>query len=192
MIQKNIRKPKSNRGFTLVEALSVLIILIVVAAVSLPLLARSSSFTRIRSDVFELAGRLTQAKFRASTELTAYRVRFDTVKNVYVLERREGGVFVADEPEIGLRGGITFAGPEDLSSFAASPAGDEQLSPATQSPAIGFNSRGIPIDSTGRPLGDNAIYLRNDRKDYFAVTVSLAGLVEVWHYLPDGTWVTPD
>ena len=36
----------------------------------------------------------------------------------------------------------------------------------------------------------------NERNDYFAVTVSLAGLVEVWRYLPDGTWVsepdTPD
>src|SRR5215212_8112130 len=105
-----------NRGFTLVEALFVLIVLLVVAAVSVPLLARSSSFARLRSDAFELAGQLTQAKFRAATEMAAHRVRFDSVRNSYVLERRSGGTFTVEGPEIKLRGTVTYAKPADLTS----------------------------------------------------------------------------
>jgi prepilin-type N-terminal cleavage/methylation domain-containing protein len=190
-----VRRPPSavrrSHGFTIIEVLIVLALLIVVVALALPLLNRSSSFARARADSYDIAGKLTQAKFRAATDLTVFRVRFDLANNNYVLERREAGTFVQDGPVLPLRNVISYATPEDLSDFASVPADGEQATPAVQSVTITFNSRGIPIDSSGKPLPDNAVYLVNDRNDFFAITVSLAGLVEVWRYLPDGTWVPP-
>jgi Tfp pilus assembly protein FimT len=182
---------QKNRGFSLVEALFVLVLLIVVAAISLPLLNRSTSYARIRSDAYDIAGKLTQAKFRAATELTPVRVKFNLASNSYQLERRVGGTFTPDGSALSLRTGVSYAGSGVLSSFTVAPADGEQVLPATQSLSIVFNSRGIPIDTLGQPLADNAIYLGNDKEDYFAITVSLAGLVEVWRYLPDGTWAPP-
>lgn len=183
----------SARGFTLAEATVVLALLILVAAVALPLLASSSSFTRLRADAFDIAGEITLAKFRAANELTAYRIRFDLTNNSYQLERHMGGGnFQPEGPVRRLRSSTIYATTGDLTSYKSVPTNGEQGSVCKQSAVIAFNTRGVPVDSSGLPImPNNAIYLRNDRMDSFAVTVSLAGLVEIWRYLPDGSWVPP-
>ena len=50
------------------------------------------------------------------------------------------------------------------------------------SSSIYFNTRGLPVDTTGSPTNDNVIYIANDNDLYDAVTVSLGGKVAVWNY----------
>jgi hypothetical protein len=60
----------------------------------------------------------------------------------------------------------------------------------SQSSVIAFNSRGIPLDSTGNPTGNDAIYLNNGNGVYYAVTVSSSGRVSVWQLNGSGsTWI---
>ena len=42
-----------------------------------------------------------------------------------------------------------------------------------------FNSRGIPIDSTGAATGANAVYL-TDGTAVYATTVSATGMTQLW------------
>ena len=49
-----------------------------------------------------------------------------------------------------------------------------------------FNSRGVPIDSSGAPLGTNAFYL-TDGSAVYAVTVAATGMLRSWRTLPVAT-----
>ena len=42
-----------------------------------------------------------------------------------------------------------------------------------------FNSRGIPVDSTGSPIGIDAVYM-TDGTTVYGVTVSATGFVRLW------------
>jgi hypothetical protein len=42
-----------------------------------------------------------------------------------------------------------------------------------------FNSRGIPVDSTGSPIGIDAVYM-TDGTAVYGVTVSATGFVRLW------------
>jgi hypothetical protein len=50
------------------------------------------------------------------------------------------------------------------------------------STAIYFNTRGLPVDSSGVTYNNSVIYLANDNNLYDAVTVSLGGKVSIWNY----------
>src|SRR5437868_9040456 len=112
---------KSDRGTTLIEVLFVLVVLIIVATVSVPLFSRTTSFARLRGDTYDIAGKLTQAKFRSATDLTGYQVRFDLDNNKFVLERHDPGTFTAVEAVVQLRTGVRFATAGDMSSFSSVP-----------------------------------------------------------------------
>ena len=47
------------------------------------------------------------------------------------------------------------------------------------SACVVFNSRGIPVDSTSSPTGNDAVYI-TDGKGIYAVTISATGLLKSW------------
>jgi hypothetical protein len=49
---------------------------------------------------------------------------------------------------------------------------------------IVFNSRGLPIDSTGAPIGTNAIYIKDNVNTIYAITVAATGLPKLWRAQP--------
>jgi hypothetical protein len=70
-------------------------------------------------------------------------------------------------------------------------AGDpnEQGNAPVQSNTITFNSLGLPVDNTGAPSQQNAIYVINtSTQQVGAVTVSLSGRVMGWLW-EGGRWV---
>ncbi len=193
-----------NRGFSFLEVVVVIALLLIMLAISLPLFNNSNSFNQLKADTFDLAGRLNRAKFRATTDLAAYRIRFDFAKNGYILERRNGNNFNGNDTDndretgllIRLRERVSYVPPTAAGSpipstiFATTPGDADQR--REQSQFIAFNSRGIPVDDMGRPQANNAIYLKDNRNHYFAITVSLAGLVEIWIYREStGRWELP-
>jgi hypothetical protein len=56
---------------------------------------------------------------------------------------------------------------------------------------IVFNSRGVPVDTTGAPTPNDAIYV-TDGSSVKGVTVSSGGLILAWHTPLQATpvWVT--
>ena len=55
---------------------------------------------------------------------------------------------------------------------------------------IVFNSRGVPVDSTGAATSLDALYL-NDGKSAYGITVSATGMIRTWRAGPQSTatWV---
>jgi hypothetical protein len=51
--------------------------------------------------------------------------------------------------------------------------------PISNTACIVFNSRGIPVDSTGGPTGNNAFYI-TDGSGTYAVTLSATPLIRLW------------
>ena len=49
-----------------------------------------------------------------------------------------------------------------------------------------FNSRGVPIDASGAPIGTNAFYV-TDGSAVYAVTVAATGMLRSWRTLPVAT-----
>ena len=54
------------------------------------------------------------------------------------------------------------------------------------SACIVFNSRGLPVDSTGGPTGVGAFYL-TDNNSVYAVTVSATGMMRFWRTVTSAT-----
>jgi hypothetical protein len=98
---------------------------------------------------------------------------------------------------------VAVTGPTLLSNGVALTSGPVATPPPNTQPAVAqapacldkdgiaiagtacivFNSRGIPVDSTGTPTNNDALYVTDGRR-VGAVTLSAAGLVTVW----DGTF----
>jgi len=67
----------------------------------------------------------------------------------------------------------------------STPAGTQ--TPIQNTAQILFNSRGIPVNSTGTPTGNYGLYLTNQAGDTYAVTVYATGRVAMWRY-DNGVW----
>lgn len=90
-------------------------------------------------------------------------------------------------------GTTVTAGPTAATaSIAQSPActsgvaGASSGSTITNTACIEFNSRGVPVDSTNKVVGNNAIYLTNG-KAVDGVTVSATGFIQTWSTSASGT-----
>jgi hypothetical protein len=113
---------------------------------------------------------------RAAAEFTRTRLSLDTTNNGYRREifnkvsssyQNEGG----DQP---LGEGVSFG----FGSISVPAGGQSSIQQTTQ---VMFNSRGMPVDAGGTPVGGNAVYVNNDGR-YYAVTVNTAGQIRTWRY----------
>ena len=68
----------------------------------------------------------------------------------------------------------TSIGPAPLCKNNALPPVD-----VANTACIVFNSRGIPVDSTGSPFGDDAIYV-TDGSAVYGITVAATGFIRTW------------
>lgn len=178
-------------GFSLFELTIALVLILIVTMMSIPIFGSTSSLSRLRNSALKIAARLHQSKSRSITELSPYRLVLEAATNSWQLETRTNrtGPF-ASVARGSLERGIRFGMPP----AANSAAGIEQcgglsgLCAPLQASSIAFNTRGIPVDSLGRPSAQNAVYL-TDGNYYYAVTVSMSGSVDVWQYsAPTNNW----
>jgi hypothetical protein len=113
---------------------------------------------------------------RAGAEFTRSRLSLDTSSNAYRREifNKTSSSFQAEGGDQPLADGVSFG-----FGSITTPAGGQ--STIHQSTEIIFNSRGIPVDSGGTPVGSYAVYVNNDGR-YYAVTVNTAGQIRRWRY----------
>lgn len=186
-------------GFGLVEAIVVIFLFIVLAAFTLPLFNRNNSYVSLRTSAFDIANRINEAKARAISEITPYRVNIpDLAATTFDVEKKlaGGGWQKVLSEDLSTRVNFTPASTPAPTS-ASSAGGSTQCSSRTgicapvQATTITFNTRGIPVDAAGAPKAANAVYITNGT-EFFAVTVSLSGVVEVWRYAAaENTWFRP-
>jgi prepilin-type N-terminal cleavage/methylation domain-containing protein len=177
----------SSRGFSFLELVVVLGVMGVLVAVAVPRMGR----VRSSDDAHTLSNALSLAKLKAASTFSQARVYVDIGTRRHHIEsfRRTG-----------VPGWVALTGPTLLASGDAFLFAPVNAPPPDTQPVIGqapacrddanvviagtacivFNSRGIPVDSTGAPTNADAFYV-TDGIIVGAVTVSATGLISVWN-----------
>jgi Tfp pilus assembly protein FimT len=170
-------------GFTTVELAMVVGMAVILAAFSTFGLQSFLRAYRVGADARAIASQLSLARMRASSAFTQARVHVDADARTYQIEldnKAPRGTFVLEGGTHALSAEVNL-GYEGIST----PAGEQTT--IAQTPDVIFNSRGIPVDGTGTPTPNTAIYLTNGNGLQYAVTVSQTGRVTVWQWLQQST-----
>jgi Tfp pilus assembly protein FimT len=187
------------RGFSLIELMMTIVIGMTLAAMAVPLVLSLAQAFRTGGDIRSIAGDVALAKMRAAADFTQARLYADLSAGTYRIEtwNKTSTCWVADgdtacaqsttPTENFLSKNVSFGfgslgSPPTSTQSAIGQAPnclDDSGSAISNTACVVFNSRGIPIDSTGSPYGDDAIYL-TDGSEVYGVTVSATALVQTW------------
>ncbi|MDE3156005.1 MAG: hypothetical protein KGN76_12930 [Acidobacteriota bacterium] len=177
-------------GFSMVEMLAVVGVLVVVTAMVVPVTQRTVESVRSGGDARGIANYIALAKMRAASDFTHARVFVDLSDNTYYMQTwQKTGTpgWVTEGGTQTLSSGVTFgfgslaaAPPNTQGTIAQAPMCEDDTGTAIGNTAcVVFNSRGVPIDDTGTPTGVDAIYL-TDGTAVYGTTVSATGLTRFW------------
>ncbi|MBV8206015.1 MAG: GspH/FimT family pseudopilin [Acidobacteria bacterium] len=175
-----------SRGFTIIELIMVVTIMLILIAVSLPVADTAMASMRIAGDARSLATQLQLAKLEAANQFTHVRLQINcNGSTTYCLQVLNGTNWVTDPGTQYLSAGVSFG-----TGNAAAPAGTQTT--LAQTSIVEFNSRGIPITSSGctepcgTPTSQDTVYLTHQNGAVYAVSVSAAGQIKTWQYINSG------
>ncbi len=170
---------KKDSGFSLVELIIVVSIIIVLAAIAIPNFTSMMKGYRLHADASAIASQLNATRLRATSQFTPCRLVLSVTAGSFTRERLATDYSSPTPEQVSyLSTGITRLPGDPVS---AKP-GNVSLSFSGASAAIYFNTRGLPVDSSGSPTPNSVFYLQNQDGLYDAVTVSLGGQISVWTY----------
>src|SRR5882757_4645312 len=163
----------SNHGFSLVEVLMVIFVIIILAAMAIPKLTTLLGNLRTRGDARDLNAAIVLARMRAASDFARARVYADLSANTFRVEVLQSGAtsWQTDGCPNSCTGnqllskGVTFGygslttPPGTVASLTQAPLclQDDLVSTYANTACIMFNSRGIPIDSTWAPTSVDAL-----------------------------------
>ena len=187
----------SDRGFSLLELVVILGVVGVLLAVTIP---KMGSFGGA-DDARNLSNALSLAKMRAAANFTQARLYVSIGGRSQHVETWSRTAVPPDWVAVTgptlLSNGVAFTfgavgtpPPNTQPVVAQAPVClDKDLNAIAGTACIVFNSRGIPVDNTGTPTNNDALYVTDGTK-VGAVTLSAAGLVTVWGapLLPTPAW----
>jgi prepilin-type N-terminal cleavage/methylation domain-containing protein len=177
----------SAKGFSLLELVIVLGVMGVLVAVAVPRMGTVHS----ADDTRAISNALSLAKLRAASNFSQSRLYVDLTARAHHVEWWQKtpapGAWVALNGPTLLTTGDAFAfapvnaaPPNTQAAIAQGPAClDAALAAIASTACVVFNSRGIPVDATGAPTNNDAVYV-TDGTVVGAVTISSAGLISVW------------
>ena len=180
---------KSNRkrqgGFTMIEMTGVLAVTMILSALA------TFSFTDVMLayqaglDARSIQSQVALARMRASSAFDQAQVSFNQDARTYQIELQNKAT-LAYAIDAGTSAAFLSRGVNFGFGNISTPAGEQAT--IYQSTTIRFNSRGVPVDASGAPTGDYAIYLTSANGLTYAVTVSRSGRVNMWEYV-GSAWV---
>ena len=174
---------RGERGFTLIEVTVALGMSLVLFSFTILPLRQMIADYRLAADARAIASQLSLAKMHAAAGFTQAELAVNLASNTMQIEvyDKTSGAFAAQGGAYSLSEGDAFS-----VGGVTSPAGEQTT--LGQTTAITFNSRGVPIDTTGTPTSNDALYLTDNNGSCWAVTVSAAGQIGVWQY-SGGSWI---
>ena len=179
----------STCGFSRVELLVVVAVMLVLAAISIPQVWGLVETYRVGADARSIAVQLTLARISGGAQNTDARINFNSCTSgstKYQLEiySQSSSAWQQQGGQTGLSTGVSYG-----YGSISTPVGSQ--SSITNSPCyVEFNSRGLPIDSSGNPTANYTIYIINNQNLCFAVTVLLSGRIQVFEYT-GSAWTGP-
>lgn len=177
-------------GFSLIELIVVITIILVVSAIAVPTLINTVADVRLRSSASTLQGQLQLLRMRAVNDNKPYKLKMATQGGTLMayLDLDGGDDYDTTEPAVGLAKDVSVAtsGAPTMPSTTLNTAG--WINPATAATALWFNARGIPCDGVGAcnaPKG--YIYFLSQSRNvgttaWAAVSVTPAGRIKVWRW----------
>ena len=192
---------RDDRGFSLLEMMMVVALLCVLTVIAVPMSGNTLKYLKLSGDARELANITAVAKMRAAAKFTQSRVYIDRVGRSFYVQTfdkttsawvTEGGATSLSSTVVFGYGPVTTPPPNTQTTIDQSPACLDNASPPAaiaNTSCIIFNSRGIPIDSTGSPTGLNAIYV-NDGIAVYGITIAATGFIRTWqtNYQTTPSW----
>lgn len=198
-------KRKSQRGFTMLEMMVVVAILLLVMAIAIPNFTRALRRYQLESSARNVANLLLRARYEAIRSNRNATTLLPVGMGIYGLDLDgedtdgDGSLLDDDEPRLPLSRTVqmvdpTLTPPPELTTMGANYQSVQPPSPAFQ---ITFSPRGtsmqLQVSTPPVLIEANNIYIlylqhRGDMS-WAAVTVTPAGRVRVWFY--DGNaWVS--
>ena len=195
---------QDSRGFSVVELLLVVAIIGTLAAITVPMSGNTIRFLKLSGDAREISNATAVAKMRAAAKFTQSRLYVDLTGRQFYVQTfdkttstwgTEGGAVSLSSSVIFGYGPIATPPPDTQTTIGQAPecvnlAGSPPAPvPVANTACVIFNSRGIPIDTTGSPTGLDAIYV-TDGTSVYGITVAATGFIRTWqsHYTSTPTW----
>jgi prepilin-type N-terminal cleavage/methylation domain-containing protein len=202
-----VRPLTADAGFSLIEMMMTLAIIGVLAAITVPMSGNALRFLKVSGDARDLSNATAVAKMRAAAKFTQSRLYVDISSKTFFIQTFDKTITVPCPTGCW----VTETGTTSLSSTVSFGYGPVSAPPANTQTTIGqaplcmntaatpvaiantaciiFNSRGLPVDATGSPFGNDAIYI-TDSSAVYVVTVAATGFVRLWrtNYTSTPTW----
>jgi len=193
---------RDDQGFSLLEMMMVVALLGVLTVIAVPMSGNTIKYLKLSGDARELANITAVAKMRAAAKFTQSRVYIDRAGRSFYVQTydkttaawvTEGGATSLSSTVVFGYGPVTDPPADTQTTIDQSPECPDTGSPPApiaNTSCIVFNSRGIPIDATGSPLGTNAIYL-NDGIAVYGITIAATGFIRTWqtNYQATPSWM---
>lgn len=185
-----MRRDHSSAGFSLLELMIVVGIIMVVAAMAMPKLMTTIADTRMRGAVNSASGIIQQARMLSIKDNQIRKVKYSNVSGggfMYV-DVNDDGKIQNTEPQVQMGSTIlAYSTPTGIPALAST---DLSYSPVVVSTIL-FNARGLPCSSATTCGSGMVIYFTDSRNvgspGWGAVSVSPAGRVKTWMW-GGGKW----
>ena len=185
---------KDSRGFSLIELMMVVAIIGTLAAITVPMSGNAIRYLKLSGDAREISNATAVAKMRAAAKFTQSRLYVDITGRQFYVQTydkttatwtTEGGAVSLSSTVTFSHGPIATPPPDTQTTIGPAPecvnmAGSPPVAvPVANTACIIFNSRGIPIDTTGSPTGLDAVYV-TDGSSVYGITVAATGFIRTW------------
>src|SRR5437867_1797740 len=191
---------RTQSGFSLLEMLFVVALIGLVSAMAVPMFGNTLANFRLSGDARSAANAVSLTKMRAASDFSRVRLYVDLDGRSHRLEAwdKTASHWTAEGGNTSLSTSVSFgfgvvggAPPNTQATIGqAAQCKNDAGTNIGNTACIIFNSRGVPVDSTGAPTAIDALYV-TDGTAVYGITVSATGMVRTWRTLPRSTptWV---
>jgi prepilin-type N-terminal cleavage/methylation domain-containing protein len=194
-IRSRFTKTKKSSGFSLVEAIVVVTIILILAAIAGPNIMKAVQVARLRSAGTDLAGLMQNARIMAAKSDTIIAIQYTTIGGLpaaYVdTNGNNTAPYTTGDPVVVFTQGVTPAAADPTGTPSAYTLASDTsgTKPYDNSNVLAFSPRGLPCNYVSTdtppcqtPAKSYFVYYLNGPNGWVAVVVTRAGRTKVSYW----------